>query len=88
MTFQLYCRNLQKRANKARHDREKGYVDQLTKAGCCLGVYVGNGRGEDEATTCVTDGPTEDDLPDVEHSLYKCISKISKCYQSCWLAYS
>ncbi len=30
-----------------------------------MGVYVGNGRGEDEATTC--DGPTEDDLPDVEH---------------------
>ncbi len=28
-------------------------------------MYVGNGQGEDEATTC--DGPTEDDLPDVEH---------------------
>lgn len=32
-----------------------------------MGVYVGNGQGEDEATTCVTDGPMEDDLPDVEH---------------------
>jgi len=42
---------------------------QLTEAGCSQGEYVGNGRGEEEATASVA--VTEDDQADVEHN-YQC----------------
>ncbi len=41
-------RNLQKRAKKARYEREKLYMSHISEAGCSTGDYVGHGRGEDD----------------------------------------
>ena len=44
----LYLRNLQKRAKKERHEREKVLMETLCSSGCVVGEYVGDGRGDTE----------------------------------------
>ena len=46
ITFEL--RNLQKRARKTRHEREKVFMEQLRGLGHAVGEYVGGGRAEIE----------------------------------------
>lgn len=57
----LVYRNLQKRAKKARHEREKTFMHRISEAGCSTGEYVGDGRGEDVA---MNEPPNDDNLPD------------------------
>lgn len=42
-------RNEQKKAKRARHEREKDYLEALRKLGTMVGEYVGNGQGEESA---------------------------------------
>ena len=41
-------RNLQKRANKGRHECEKEYMVKLDSSGCAVGKYMGDGQGDAE----------------------------------------
>ena len=47
----IYLRNLQKRAKKERHEREKVLMETLCNSGCVVGEYVGNGCGDTEDDT-------------------------------------
>ena len=40
--------NIQKRAKKARHEREKEYMERLLVLGHAVGEYAGDGQGETE----------------------------------------
>ena len=39
-------RNLQKRAKKGRHEREKAFMEELRGAGHAVGEYIGGGRAD------------------------------------------
>ena len=43
-------RNEQKKAKRARHEREKDYLEALQKLGSTVGEYVGDGQGEESAS--------------------------------------
>ena len=47
--FKTYIRNLQKKAKKARYEREKSFMDTLRQVGCPVGEYIGDGLGEAES---------------------------------------
>ncbi len=44
------CRNLQKKAKKARYEREKAYMDSIRGLGNVTGDYVGDGQGDSVST--------------------------------------
>ncbi len=51
------CRNLQKKAKKARYEREKAYMDSIRGLGIVTGDYVGDGQGDSVSTSYATEVP-------------------------------
>ena len=49
MVIISFARNEQKKAKRARHEREKGYMQVLQDLGNTVGEYVGDGQGENES---------------------------------------
>lgn len=48
MDVSLFARNEQKKAKRARYEREKDYMRVLQDLGNTVGQYVGDGQGEME----------------------------------------
>ena len=58
----ISTRNEQRKAKKARHEREKGYMEVLQALGNTVGEYAGDGQGEAEADSA---GDVVADLDDI-----------------------
>ena len=69
MIIIIIIRNLEKRAKKARHEREKMYMAHLRDVGHAVGEYVGDGQGDGEVEVDMEVPPDRDDESDADDGL-------------------
>ena len=62
-------RNKQKRAKKARHERERNYMAHLRHVGHAVGEYVGDGQGDREVEVDMEEPPDRDAESDADEGL-------------------